>query len=124
MIVDLEGDISTSPYLVELLIEDETSKQLYAAISQLTWYKLRDVTKSEEAQVIDVLMADREDPSRRWSCSPRYAFELIVALRAKHHNIETRHVFMYSDPEKDISPEIIQCLTALGWIPYSKTPNN
>lgn len=121
IIVDLESDISTSQALVELLIEDDTSQHIYTALCQLVWLKVRDVTTSEEEQTLQVLTADRNDTSRMWQCSPRYAFEAVVALRWKHHQIETQHIFMYAKSADEIMPEVIQHIRALGWEPLQKT---
>jgi hypothetical protein len=120
-IVDLETDISTSPALVEMLIEDDTSRQLYTVIARYKWFKQRDVTQDEASQVIDALSMDTYDSRRKWACSHRYAHQIIETLRWSHHKITSTYVFMYMDELTDVLDNVLQHFRDLGWIPVLKT---
>jgi hypothetical protein len=123
MIVDLETDISTSPALVEMLIESEDCRILYSAMSSYKWFKLRDVTKSEDEQVVEILTVDRNDTARMWKCSSSYADDAVNYLRYHHHQLAVEHVYSYGH-KVDIPDHVIALFHDIGWVPVIKTADD
>jgi hypothetical protein len=123
-IIDLERDISTSPALVNMLVETDDACLMFNALVGHVWFKLRDVTKDIEDQVIEILSVDRQDKGRMWKCSAWYADEVVSGLRWQHHQIESDRLYRYADRIHDIPRDIIEHFRAIGWEATVKTAND
>ena len=120
MNVDLEDDVANNLMLIEQMQSDWVSHMVWTALCTKMWFKLYDLSKAEDEQVVDVLSADLTDSKRMWSCSARYAGEMVADLRNLHHGCNEDYMDWafrgYAIPADDI----IAAFRAMGWIevPY------
>lgn len=113
---DIESDIEKSPEFIALLADDEFCVELWSAFANVTWYKkyLRD--KTDDEQVIDVLIEDYK--SRADGRSFRGAGSLIANLRNRFHGKDEGYMDWYCcGSYAVVSERVREAFLKLGWVP-------
>lgn len=115
---NLEKDMENDAIVIAYLKNEETARDFYRALSNVTWYKIS--TSSEDEKIIEKLKGE-DDAS--WSCSWRYAGGVVADIRNKHYNTTEGYIDFYcSGNEGYVSEEVEECFKRMGW--YHRDDNS
>lgn len=120
MIIDLEDDMNVSLAFREAMTDDFVARQIFTALATNVWFKLRTVAKDIEEQTIEVLSADYTDRGRTWSCSTRYAGEVIANLRNSVNGTYEDYMDWYVSSMAEVEPHNIQMFRDIGWVVFPR----
>lgn len=116
LIIDLESDMTASPEFREAITDDYLARQIFTALVSNTWFKVRTISKDIDDQTIEVLSADYTDASRTWSCSTRYASEVMADMRKSANGTHDDYMDWYASHLAEVEPIVMQMFRDIGWI--------